>query len=109
LMFLLWPAVAVFYGSAHRSLLQSLLVLPTPPRHGWWAGIASVNMLQIHVSTPLGILYATFEIWDMLWRSGLRHCTTSWKVALSIVHSVTGIFHWHILLAARWPWLQLSL
>ena len=29
------------------------------------------------------------------WRSWLRHCATSRKVACSIPHSVIGIFHWH--------------
>ena len=30
-----------------------------------------------------------------LWRSWLRHCATSWKVAGSIPDVVIGIFHWH--------------
>jgi hypothetical protein len=29
------------------------------------------------------------------WRSWLRHCATSQKVAGSITDGVTGIFHWH--------------
>jgi hypothetical protein len=29
------------------------------------------------------------------WRSWLRHCTTSRKVAGSIPYGVIGIFHWH--------------
>jgi hypothetical protein len=29
------------------------------------------------------------------WRSRLRHCTTSRKVAGTIPDGVTGIFHWH--------------
>jgi len=29
------------------------------------------------------------------WRSWLRHCATSWKVAGSIPDGVIGIFHWH--------------
>jgi hypothetical protein len=29
------------------------------------------------------------------WRSWLRHCATNWKVADSIPHGVTVIFHWH--------------
>jgi hypothetical protein len=36
-MFLLLPAIAVFYGSTHRSFLQRRLVPPSPPRHGFWA------------------------------------------------------------------------
>jgi hypothetical protein len=31
----------------------------------------------------------------MQWRSWLRHCATSRKVAGSIPDGVTGIFHWH--------------
>ena len=30
------------------------------------------------------------------WRSWLRHCATSWKVAGSIPDDVNGIFHWQI-------------
>jgi hypothetical protein len=37
--------------------------------------------------------------WEWLggtrWRSWLRHCATSRKVAGSITDGVTGIFHWH--------------
>ena len=29
------------------------------------------------------------------WRSWLRHCATSRKVAVSIPHGFIGIFHWH--------------
>ena len=32
---------------------------------------------------------------DTLWRSWLRQCATSRKVAGSIPYGVTGIFHWH--------------
>ena len=31
----------------------------------------------------------------MLWRSCLRHCATSWKVAVSIPHGGGGILHGH--------------
>jgi len=34
-------------------------------------------------------------MWGTRWRSWLRHCVTSWKVAGSIPDGVTGIFHWH--------------
>jgi len=33
--------------------------------------------------------------WGTRWRSWLRHCATSRKVAVSIPDGVTGIFHWH--------------
>jgi hypothetical protein len=38
----------------------------------------------------------------------LRHCATYQKVAGSIPNGV-GIFHWHILPAALWPWGWLNL
>ena len=38
------------------------------------------------------------------WRSWLRHCATSRKVASSIPDGVIGIFIDEILLAALWPW-----
>jgi hypothetical protein len=40
-------------------------------------------------SVPLPLL---FHIWDTQWRSWLRHCATSWKVAGSIPDGVTAIF-----------------
>jgi hypothetical protein len=34
-------------------------------------------------------------IWGTRWRSWLRHCDTSRKVADSTLDDVIGIFHWH--------------
>ena len=34
-------------------------------------------------------------IWGTRWRTWLRHCATSRKVAGSIPEGVIGIFHWH--------------
>ena len=34
-------------------------------------------------------------LWGTRWHSWLRHCTTSRKVAGSILDGVIGIFHWH--------------
>jgi hypothetical protein len=36
-----------------------------------------------------------FVVWGMRWRSWLRHCATSRKVAGSIPDGVIGIFHCH--------------
>jgi len=33
--------------------------------------------------------------WDARWRSWLKHCATSQKVAGSIPDGVIEIFHWH--------------
>ena len=33
--------------------------------------------------------------WGTRWCSWLRHCATNRKVAGSIPHGITGIFHWH--------------
>jgi len=41
--------------------------------------------------------------WGTRWRSWLRHCATSRKVAGSIPNGVTGIFYLHNP-AALWPW-----
>jgi hypothetical protein len=34
-------------------------------------------------------------LWLVKWRSWLRHCATSRKVAGSIPYGLIGIFHWH--------------
>jgi len=46
------------------------------------------------------IIFTTFTTcfdicWGTRWRSWLRHCATSQKVASSIPDGVIGIFHWH--------------
>ena len=38
---------------------------------------------------------AYMHYWGPRWRSWLRHCATSQKVAGSIPDGVIGIFHWH--------------
>ena len=48
------------------------------------------------------------------WRSWLRHCATSQKVAGSIPDGVIGIFHWHnpsgrtVALRLTWPLTEMS-
>jgi hypothetical protein len=48
-----------------------------------------LSMLHSHIS----LIY--HRRWGTRWRSWLRHCATSRKVAGSISDSVIGIFHWH--------------
>jgi hypothetical protein len=43
----------------------------------------------------LGGLHIIYIYGATQWRSWLRHCATSRKVAGSIPNSHTGIFHWH--------------
>ena len=49
--------------------------------------------IYIYLSHTLSDLY--FLFCGTRWRSWLRHCATSWKVAGSIPDGVIGIFHWH--------------
>ena len=44
---------------------------------------------------PCFSLSFTFLLHLMRWRSWLRHCATSQKVAGSIPDGIIGIFHWH--------------
>jgi hypothetical protein len=46
---------------------------------------------------------------DTRWRSLLRHCATSRKVAGSIPDGVIGIFHWHNPSGRTMAWGRLSL
>ena len=45
------------------------------------------------ILTKLEFYRRIFEKWGTRWRSWLRHCVTSWKVAGSITDGVIGIFH----------------
>jgi hypothetical protein len=45
----------------------------------------------------------TAEKW---WCSWLRHCATSWKVAVAILDGVIRVFHW-LNLFALWSWVRL--
>jgi len=53
--------------------------------------------------TIIQILKITLEIRGTRWRSWLRHCATSRKVADSIPDGVIGIFIDIILPARLWP------
>jgi len=49
------------------------------------------NSQPWYVSADVFNVYT--ELWTTRWRSWLRHCATSRKVAGSIPDGVTGIFH----------------
>ena len=53
----------------------------------------------VNIPAVLSCLSLKLEItlfyWGAQWRSWLRHCATSQKVAGSILDGVVGIFHWH--------------
>jgi len=40
---------------------------------------------------------STYHVRGTRWRSWLRYCATSRKIAVSIPDGVVGIFHWHYL------------
>jgi len=63
----------------------------------FYSRILLVPLLNYFKSNPhLSCLFVTiiFITADTRWRSWLRHCATSRKVAGSIPDGVTGIFHW---------------
>jgi len=53
---------------------------------------SSSSRIQIYVRK---FKHAIYICWGTLWRSWLRHCARSWKVAGSIPDGVIGIFHSH--------------
>ena len=56
------------------------------------------------------IMLQYFSVRGTRWRSWLRHCDTSRKVAGSVPDYVIGFFFIGIILpAALWPWGRLSL
>ena len=59
-------------------------------------------------------IYARLYFGGTQWRSWLRHCGTSWNVAVSITDGASGIFHWHnsfgltIVLGLTQPLIEIS-
>ena len=68
-------------------------------------------LLRIHFVLPFvcSTAFLYIIIGGTLWRSWLRHCSTSRKVAGSIPDGVIGFFIDIILPANQWPWCWLSL
>ena len=57
--------------------------------------VVRLSALRTGRPYPPGNIPGTHICWDTQWRSWLRHCATSRKVASSIPHGFFGIFHWH--------------
>ena len=53
--------------------------------------ISSTYSLVSYTSTKLYCLY-NHQMWNTWWHSWLRHCATSWKVAVLIPSGVIVIF-----------------
>jgi len=89
------PRIAVYFLSFNIYLLN----------HSFFFKSTFLNLSLILVSFPpfptLPFSYAflyffrSFLLIYLGWRSWLRQCATSWKVASSIPDGVTGIFHWY--------------
>jgi hypothetical protein len=68
----------------------------------WWE---NVNRLCAFVHTYTQSYVNSYPLFSKIimhtvtrvtqWHCWLRHCATSWKVAVLIANGVTGIFHWH--------------
>jgi hypothetical protein len=54
--------------------------------------LEGLSKYSVYVEHLLSVTWLRGGTW---WRSWLRHCATSWKVAGLIPDGVTGIFHWH--------------
>ena len=66
-----------------------------------------VHFLQLMALFRMSL--CIYYSWGTWWRSWLRHCATSWKVAGSIPDGAIGIYFDIILLAALWSWGRLIL
>ena len=55
--------------------------------------LIQINKSKNQISTPTALINVVLINRDTQWRSWLRHCATSRKVAGSIPVSVTGISH----------------
>ena len=73
-----FTSVRLHQGHSLRKILLKLLL----------ANCAVCVCLYIY------IIYLYIYIWVRRWRSWLRNCATSRKVAVSIPDGVIGIFHW---------------
>ena len=73
--------------------ITSIWVTPS----AWVAPAHEVSWFCYLWCTHSHVIYIAVVLlhWGTRWRSWLRHCATSRKVAGSIPDGVIGIFHWH--------------
>jgi len=83
-----WKSTCILRIS-HRC--QHLICHPLAETYGH-SGLAETDDRESCCTFYVYLLTVT---WGTRWRSWLRHCATSQKVASSIPDGVTGIFHWH--------------
>ena len=58
-----------------------------------WAAFSLLHGVTQDAAMWLAFVNKVMNIRGTRWRSWLRHCATSWKVAGSIPDDVIGIFH----------------
>jgi hypothetical protein len=71
-----------------------LLLLPTRSRITYTKKI-EIKLIPTYNSIKLNLVEVKYYYGDTRWRSWLRHCASSQKVACSIPDGVNGIFHSH--------------
>ena len=94
-----WDWSAEWEGEWEKLTSQLLVSMPGHWNLSWKVRMMLLKLLimkgcNLRTST-LYITICTRFYRAMRWRSWLRHCTASRKVADSIPDGVIGIFHWH--------------
>ena len=77
------------------NLLPSPLMIPLPWRRRQYFPPKLLLPIWIHGVTSSISSVPLWHFRGTRWRSWLRHCAISWKVAGSISDGFNGIFHWH--------------
>jgi hypothetical protein len=64
-------------------------------RHMKLVRLSALRTDRLVPPSPPEIISGTHFCWGTRWRSWLRHCVTSRKVAVSFSDNIIRIFHWH--------------
>jgi len=87
-----------FITKRHIALLVSVVIFFTThalPQFNSYNLRVTESVWNSSWTEDLSNIWSHLAERDMRWRSWLRHCATSRKVAGSIPDSVIGILHWH--------------